>query len=255
MSLPDKAPAEGALSVDEGSWLVRRLGFRPSKPASEEEVEAAWAASELEPDPEAVDELVRIAEATIADERERGRQLDAKAGQFVGFSGVIISLEAALAKTVFSADLGTIGAVIAVVSYLVAIGAALVAATLAVGGVLMPQKYRGFGREQIREFRFPDSQSTPKLEVDRRMLGAADVILHQDRPVNDFKARVTKRVAAALLVGFIGLAVQGLTLGIHAMSADKSESKPPKTSSGQSASPKPFTTEDVSKSQKDGDKK
>src|SRR4051812_18147685 len=54
-------------------------------------------------------ELVRIGEAVVADERARGRQLDTKTASLAGFSGLILTIDTALATSVFKLDLGGVG--------------------------------------------------------------------------------------------------------------------------------------------------
>jgi hypothetical protein len=208
-----EAPGE---DLDPPGWLFRVLGFKPAPPIDEDAIARAWKAPDRPgPDVAGVAELLRIAEATVEDERARGRALDTKAATLVGFTGLILSAETALTKTLFSTDLGRVGTVVARCAFFLSMIALLYSAAVAVAGVLMPQKYRGLGRDEIRAFRSPDSQAMSELAVRQAMLGAVDAILWQDRPVNDFKAKLIKRVGVGLLVGFAGLATQGLTIGLH----------------------------------------
>jgi hypothetical protein len=210
------SPDPPGADLDPPRWLARALGFRAPAPIDETAIDELWAADHR-PDPceQGVAELLRIAETVVEDERARGRTLDTKTASLVGFSGLVLSAETALTKTLFAAPLGTIGTPIARGAYFVSMLSLLYAAAVAVAGVLMPQKYRGLGRDELRSFRTPATQAMSALQVQQAMLGAAGTILWQDRPVNDFKARLVRRVATGLLIGFVGLAAQGLTIAAN----------------------------------------
>jgi hypothetical protein len=205
--------------LDPPHWLQRALGYKPPAPVSADEITAAWEAPHPDPNEEGVAELLRIAEATVDDERERGRQLDGKASNLVAVSGLILTIETALAKTVFTTDLGSAGVWFARGGFALAVTAVFVAALLASGGVMMPQKYRGLDRNTLRDFQMPETQALSELEVRQSMLASSDVMLRQDRPLNDFKARLVKRVVFSLLIGFGGLAAQALTIAVKVVTA------------------------------------
>jgi hypothetical protein len=201
MQTPEESPG----------WLQRTL-CRDC--FSESGTETADSSPEPEParpaDPAGVAALVQIATDAIADERDRGRALDEKSASLAGFSGVILSVDALLAGPVFKQQLGSVGHPLALVSFFLAMGTLLGAVLLAIGGVLMPQRYRGLGREQLRDFTSPAVQANNELWVHQSMLGALAVIIERDRPVNDCKARLTKGVARLLALAFIFVAVQGV---------------------------------------------
>jgi hypothetical protein len=98
--------------------------------------------------------------------------------------------------------------------FFIARGFLLLAVLLAIEGVLMPQRYRGMGRQQLRDFNSPATQAHDALWVQQSMLGALENILTQDRPVNDCKAKLTKRVARLLSIAFIFVAAEALTIGM-----------------------------------------
>jgi hypothetical protein len=222
------------IELDQPSWLQRKLcgecfpdpESKASRGSNEDAAsacsgtgavpvrEAASAAPQTKADPEGVAELLSIATDTVADERERGRALDTKSASLAGFTGLILSLDGALSGPLFSTKLGTVGRPVTLVLFLVAVLFLLLAVLLAVVGVLMPQKYRGMGREQLRNFNSPDTQAHDALWVHQSMLGALANILAQDRPVNDCKAKLTKRVALFLAIGFIFVAAEVLTIGV-----------------------------------------
>jgi len=168
-----------------------------------------------DPNPEGVAALVKIAEDTVEDERARGRALDTKTAGLAGFTGVILSINGALAGTLFHQKLGPVGRPIAEGCFIGAVVSLLLAVGFAVLGVLMPQKYRGMGREQLALFNRSDVQAQNATWVGQSMLGALALILAQDRPVNDCKARLTKWVARFLALGFVFVAGQALTLGLR----------------------------------------
>jgi len=161
---------------------------------------------------EGVEALLELATDAVADERERGRALDTKTASLAGFTGLVLSVNVTLGRPVLERDLGPVGEPIAAVCFIVSVFFLLLAIALALSGVLMPQKYRGLGREQLRLFTSSDVQTNDKLWVHRSMLGALADTLDQDRPVNDCKAKLGKRVGVMLLVGFAGVAGQALTL-------------------------------------------
>lgn len=163
--------------------------------------------------PDGVAALLTIATDALKDERERGRSLDAKTATIAGFTGLILSLNGAIAKPLFDAELGSLGEPVARVCFFVAIAALLVGVLLAIVGVLMPQRYRGMGRSQVRAFYSLNAMAKPAMEVHQSMLGSIADIIDQDRPVNDCKARITKLVAGCLAVGFVAVAGEALTLG------------------------------------------
>ena len=55
----------------------------------------------FEPQPETVEALLSATVRVIEDERARGEAADTKAGQLVGFTGVILAVEASLGSGVF----------------------------------------------------------------------------------------------------------------------------------------------------------
>jgi hypothetical protein len=168
-----------------------------------------------EPNPEGIAALLAIATDTVADERERGRALDTKTASLAGFSGLILTVNGVLAGPLFKQKLGSIGRPLAQVFFVVAMLCLLIAVLLAIVGILMPQKYRGMGREQLREFNSPDVQSQDATWVHQSMLGALADIIEQDRPINDCKARLTRGVAFFLALAFTLVAGDAVTLGLR----------------------------------------
>jgi hypothetical protein len=175
-----------------------------------------------EPNEGGVEALLKIAEDTVEDERERGRSLDTKTGSLVGFSGLILSLNGAVAKPLFDADLGSFETPVKVL-FGVAIASLLVAVLVAVFGVIRPQKYRGFGRAELRNFATAEAQQMSRLVVHQRMLGAVANMLDTNRRLNDTKANVIKVVGGFLALGFIAVAAQASAVGLSQIGADSKD--------------------------------
>jgi hypothetical protein len=192
------------------SWIQRRLCgdcFKPSEAQTDE--------GHGDPNPAAVATLLGMANDAVEDERERGRNLDTKCGTIVGFTGLILTVTAAITPTLVKRHLGSLGQPLADAAFVLAILSLLVAVVLALIGVLMPQKYRSLGKDQLAQFTWVSVQARSEMWVQQSMLGALRDILAQDRPVNDCKARLMKMVAWSLVFGFGALAVAALILGVH----------------------------------------
>jgi hypothetical protein len=170
-----------------------------------------------EADEQAVEALLALASEAVADERERGRALDTKTSSITGFTALVLSINVTLGRPLLAQDLGRLGHPVASACFVLAVAALTLALGLALVGVLMPQKFRSLNREALREFGSAHTQAQSRLWVHQRMLGAYADILDQDRTVNDCKAKITKLVALALLVGFLAVAGQAFTLGLRQM--------------------------------------
>jgi hypothetical protein len=170
---------------------------------------------ETTPNPDSVEVLHAAAESLIEDERERGRALDAKTAQLATFSGTILTLDVALGTLALRDSLGCVADVVLPICFLIAALGLVTAAGLAVGGVLMPQKFLAIDRRAVRGFaRYPLLSAEP-MEVRGRLLTSiTDVQLPRERKRNDSKAEWTKGAVIALLVGLAGIAGQAITIGL-----------------------------------------
>jgi hypothetical protein len=198
------------------SWLQRLLCrncFKDESPPADDE-EATPGAKSPDPDREGVAALLAIATNTVEDERERGRALDNKCGSLVGYTGAILTAVGLLAPKLVK-HLGRVGEPVAKVAFVVAVVALLAGVLLALVGVLMPQKYRSLGKQAIAAFTRADVQAHDALWVHQSMLGSLSEILHQDRPVNDCKAKLTKWVAGCLAVAFVAVGVVAVVVAFH----------------------------------------
>jgi hypothetical protein len=170
---------------------------------------------ETTPTPDSVEFLHAAAESLIEDERERGRALDAKTAQLATFSGTILTLDVALGTLALRDSLGCVADVVLPICFLIAALGLVTAAGLAVGGVLMPQKFLAIDRRAVRGFaRYPLLSAEP-MEVRGKLLTSiTDVQLPRERKRNDSKAEWTKGAVIALLVGLAGIAGQAITIGL-----------------------------------------
>jgi hypothetical protein len=217
--VPSTATVATDHQIDPPTWLqcqlCRKIFRSRGTPTDWSE---AWGTEGNAPlDADGIAEMVRIAEAALDDERSRGRQLDGKTTTLAGFSGLILSINAALARSIFTVDLGGVGNVVARAGFIVSAIAMMFAVSLAIAGVLMPQKHRTTGIQAIDEFGSPPLQARSKRETQRALLPSLTSTLIQERSVNDCKARLCKGVAAGQLIGFLGLATVAVTLAQHSL--------------------------------------
>jgi len=164
------------------------------------------------PNPETVEELLKLLHRLVDDERARGQGLDAKTSTLTGFSGAILALTATVGSTLFDRDLGNAAIEIRGL-FIAAVIALAVAATVAVGGVLLPQPRLTISLDDVRLFREFPLIAAPKMDVQGQMLTTAIEALAAERRLNDRKARLTRYAARALVVGFIAVAAMAVTLG------------------------------------------
>jgi hypothetical protein len=167
-------------------------------------------------EPEAVETLFGIADSVLADERERGKNLDTKTASLATFSGTILALDATLGQGLLRRDLGCVGDVALPLFFLLAAGALLVAAGVAIFGVLSPQGFLGLDDHQVRDFARKEMLSQPKVVIQGRMLSTlTDELIRVERERNEKKVCGTKWSAGALGVGLLSIAGQAVTLGLH----------------------------------------
>lgn len=167
------------------------------------------------PNPEAVEELLRIVERLTADERARGQGLDSKTSTLAGFAGTILALTATLGGQLFQGDLGA-AEVPTRILFIASVTALAAAATLAVVGVLQPQPRLAVSMDEIERFCDFPLLGSPRMDVQGQMLTTVVTALATERTVNRRKAVATKYAARALVVGFIAVALMAVTLGATA---------------------------------------
>jgi hypothetical protein len=169
-----------------------------------------------EPIPETVAELLRTVRDLLLDERARGQTLDAKTSTLAGFTGTILALTASLGNGLFATDLGAIGQPVLRVLYVLTVGALAISALLSVAGVLRPQARLAIDRSELERFGEFPLIATPKMEVEGRLLNTTvDALLHE-RALNDRKGKMTRHAGLTLALGFAGVGLQAIVLGIAA---------------------------------------
>ena len=97
-------------------------------------------ANPLEPQPETVDALLAATVRAIEDERSRGDTADTKAGQLVGFTGVILAIDASLGRDVFDHGISGVYSDVFVGLFALSLLTLVMAAYVAIRGVLSPQE-------------------------------------------------------------------------------------------------------------------
>jgi hypothetical protein len=167
-----------------------------------------------EPIPETVAELLRAARDLLLDERARGQTLDAKTSTLAGFTGTILALTASLGHGLFAMDLGAVGQPVIRALYVLTVAALAISALLSVAGVLRPQARLAIAGSELERFGAFPLIATPKMEVEGRLLNATvEAVLHE-RQVNDRKGRMTRHAGLTLALGFTGVGLQAIVLGI-----------------------------------------
>jgi hypothetical protein len=166
--------------------------------------------------PQTVEALLGFAEDVLADERTRGQNLDSKTASLATFSGTILALDATLGAGLLRRSLGCVGDILVPLFFLVTAGALLIAAAVAVCGVLIPQRYLGIETAQVSDFASRGWVTADRTEVQGRVLmTVSNLLVPAERARNERKASLTKTSAVCLGVGLIGIAGQAITLGVH----------------------------------------
>jgi hypothetical protein len=168
----------------------------------------------LVPDADAVTELLRITRDLLTDERSRGQSLDAKTSTLAGFTGTILAVTAALGKDVLELDRGSSTQVVIRVLFVISVAALAGSALLSVAGVLRPQPRLAISGSEIERFGEFPLIAGPKIEIEGSMINTTIEALLHERALNDRKGRLTRGAALALAIGFSGVGLQAVVLGI-----------------------------------------
>jgi hypothetical protein len=163
----------------------------------------------------AVEALLRLTEAALSDERERGKNLDTKTASLAAFSGAILTLNLAFGQAPLEHPLGKVGDWLVPVAFIVAALALVTSASLAVVGVLRPQPQLALEattlRGEVDQLLFAD-----KGFVEGRLLNTLTAeVITPERERNDGKAWFLSAAVIALGVGLIAIAVEATTFGLH----------------------------------------
>jgi hypothetical protein len=164
--------------------------------------------------PDSVAALVDFAESVaLADEQERQRHLDAKAGSLAGFVAVALSLEVGLGASVLAGDgLGCAGRALFIACLVLALGGLAAAALFAILGVLVPQGYPGLSEKSIDRLATRAEMQTHEHVLRERRLATVVKVTLGARDTDDRKARALRRASLCLAGGVVAIAAQGLTL-------------------------------------------
>lgn len=157
--------------------------------------------------------LAFVEDVVVADENERQRHLDTKAGTLAGFVAVALSLEAGLGASVLLHDRLTCAPkILFEVFFAAAVVTLGLAALFAVLGVLVPQTYLGVDEAQIDDLCNEPTMSASTPELRERLLATLVEITLEGRRRNNKKAKWLKAAALSLAAAVSAIAAQGLTL-------------------------------------------
>jgi hypothetical protein len=140
---------------------------------------------------------------------------DTKAGQLVGFTGVILAVEASLGSSVF--DHGISGGYSYAFVGLFAVSLLALAAVACIGirGLLSPQETLAFRREYVQELADGDLVLAESVEIKRTLIRTYGRELASEETHNNRKLNVIGRAGVLLLVGVVVLAGEGGILAIE----------------------------------------
>jgi hypothetical protein len=177
----------------------------------------------LAPQPETVDALLSATVRVIEDERTRGETADTKTGQLVGFTGVILAVEASLGSDVFDHGISGGYSYAFVVLFAMSLLALAAAAFVAIRGLLRPQETLAFRRTDVNWFADGDLVLAESVEVKRMLIRTYGDELVSEEESNNRKLGVISRAGLLLMVGVVALACEGGILAVAhlAMSARK----------------------------------
>jgi hypothetical protein len=169
----------------------------------------------FEPQPETVDALLSATVRVIGDERARGERADTKAGQLVGFTGVILAVEASLGSGVFEHGISGAYSYAFVGLFTVSLLALVAAAYVAIRGLLSPQKTLAFRRADIQWLADGDLVLAEAVEVKRMLIRTYGEELVSEEERNNRKLGVVSRAGLLLMIGVVALAGEGGILAVE----------------------------------------
>lgn len=177
----------------------------------------------LEPQPETVDALLSATVRVIEDERARGETADTKTGQLVGFTGVILAVEASLGSAVFDHGISGGYSYAFVALFAVSLLALAAAACIAIRGLLSPQETLAFRRKYVEGLADGDLVRAESVEIKRMLIRTYGRELVSEERCNNRKLDVLSSAGLLLLVGVVALAGEGGILAVEhlAVSAPK----------------------------------
>jgi hypothetical protein len=203
-------------------------------------------ATALQPEPETVDTLLGATVRIIEDERSRGATADTKAGQLVGFTGVILAIDTALGRDVFDHGISGAYSDVFVAFFVVSLVILVVAAFVAIRGALLPQTTLAFRRRDVEGLADGDLVLADSVEIKRALIRTYGQELVTEEQRNDRKLEVLQRAGLLLMTGVLALACEGATLAVDqlAMNSKVQQNSQPSgsTALGDAERPKPPTS-------------
>jgi hypothetical protein len=177
----------------------------------------------FEPQSETVDALLSATVRVIEDERARGETADTKTGQLVGFTGVILAVEASLGGDVFEHGISGAYSYAFVVLFLLSLLALVAAAYVAIRGLLSPQRTLAFRRADVQWLADGDLVLAEAVEVKRMLIRTYGEELVSEEERNNRKLGIVSRAGLLLMIGVVALAGESGILAVAhlAMSAPK----------------------------------
>jgi hypothetical protein len=154
-----------------------------------------------------------VQKAGLADEQERQRNLDSKAGTLAGLVAVALSIEATLAASVLDrTQLASAAKVIFVGCSTMAILGLALSALLLVIGVLVPQPYPGLADDALNDLATRAEMEAEEAHLLGRQLSTVADTTLQTRERNATKAGRLRLGSIVFAGAIVAIAGQGLTL-------------------------------------------
>jgi hypothetical protein len=193
----------------------------------------------LQPDPETVDALLSATVRIIEDERSRGQTADTKAGQLVGFTGVILAIDVALGRDVFDHGISSAYSDVFVAFFIASLAALAAAAFVAIRGAMLPQATLAFRRRDVEGLADGDLVLADSVEMKRTLIRTYGKELVAEEQRNNRKLDVIQRAALLLMLGVLALTCEGATIAVDHMSAREKPNQQPVSSTATSGTERP----------------
>ncbi len=155
----------------------------------------------------------------IEDERARGDTADTKAGQLVGFTGVILAVEASLGSDVFDRGISGGYSYAFVALFVLSLLALAAAACIAIRGLLSPRETLAFRREHVQGLADGDLALAESVEIKCMLIRTYGRELVSEEGCNNRKLNVVSRAGLLLLIGVVALAGEGAILAVEHLAA------------------------------------
>lgn len=195
------------------------------------------AVTSLQPESETVDALLAATVRIIEDERSRGETADTKAGQLVGFTGVILAIDAALGRDVFDHGISGSYSGVFVAFFAVSLLALVAAAYVAIRGVFLPQRTLAFRRKDVEGLADGDLVLADAIEIKRTLIRTYGQEVVSEEQRNNRKLDIVSRAGLLLLIAVLALAGEGGTLAVRQVVMANPKQHSPQSQAPQSDKP------------------